>query len=165
MFCVSLIITNIFVGGFISETIGFRYIFVVLAALAGFSALIGIPFLRETYAPVLRARAARQRAFDVEATVLEQPGKELFGTQAQSKVPSSGEVLRSSLTRPIVMLSTNFICFILSLFMALWVVSFIYLIIDLMYALGYTDSCTCCSRRSRPCSRRRMGGDRVSLDW
>lgn len=36
---------------------------------------------------------------------------------------------------------------------------------DPCVALGYMVSCTCCSRRSPSCSRRRMGGDQVSLDW
>ncbi|KAF8577723.1 multidrug resistance protein 4 [Ramaria rubella] len=114
-------------GGFISETIGFRYIFVLLAALAGFCALVGIPFLRETYAPVIRARKAKRLAFDVEATVLEQPGKELFGGAAQPAKPSTKEVLRTNLTRPVVLLTTSFICFILSLYMAL-VYGFLYLL-------------------------------------
>jgi len=75
--------------------------------------------------------------------VLEQPGKELFGPggqdagksggaggQAQAQgmgVKSTKEVLWTNLTRPVVLLSTSFICFILSLFMAL-VYGFLYLL-------------------------------------
>ena len=102
------------------QSIGFRFIFVVLASLAGLCALIGIPFLRETYTPVIRARLAKRLAFDVEATVLEQPGKNLFTAPPPPK-PETKDVLLTSLTRPVVLLSTSFICFILSLFMALYV--------------------------------------------
>ncbi|KAF8517948.1 MFS general substrate transporter [Hysterangium stoloniferum] len=106
-------------GGFISQSIGFRYIFVTLAGLSGLSAAIGIFFFRETYTPVIQERKARRLAFDVEATVLERPGKELFGGRPPPTPPSTKEVLKGSLTRPIILLTRSFICFILSMYMAL----------------------------------------------
>ncbi|KAF8512601.1 multidrug resistance protein 4 [Hysterangium stoloniferum] len=94
--------------GFISQSIGFRYIFVTLAGLAGLSAAVGIPVFRETYAPVIQEAKAKRLAFNVEATVLERKGNDL-----------TKEVLKGSLTRPIILLTRSFICFILSMYMAM----------------------------------------------
>ncbi|EJF56590.1 MFS general substrate transporter [Dichomitus squalens LYAD-421 SS1] len=47
-------------GGFIAQTIGFKYIFIVVAGLCAVAAVVGIPFLRETYHPVIRLRRAKK---------------------------------------------------------------------------------------------------------
>lgn len=98
-------------GGFISETIGYKYVFVVISALAGVGALVGIPFLRETYSPVIRLRLAKKSA-DPEKTARTHPHLE----------QNHGEKLRLmwvNLSRPFVLLTRSFVCFILSLYMAL----------------------------------------------
>jgi hypothetical protein len=99
-------------GGFMVQSIGFKWVFVLLTILAGVGALVGIPFLEETYAPVLKEKLARRRARDEEAS-----GKGVsFEVPAK---PSLGETLRVNLSRPFLLLTRSFICFILSLFMAL----------------------------------------------
>ena len=45
-------------GGFIAQTIGFKYIFIVISATSALASAVGIPFLRETYAPVILSRRA-----------------------------------------------------------------------------------------------------------
>ncbi|KAF9456414.1 multidrug resistance protein 4 [Collybia nuda] len=106
-------------GGFIAQTIGIKWVFIIIAVLCGVSAIIGIPLLRETYAPIIRLRRAK-RSGDPEAL---------------AKIPSvmeSGEsklhYLWINLSRPIIMLTRSFICFILSLYM-----SFLYGIFYLMF--------------------------------
>ncbi|KAF8068729.1 major facilitator superfamily domain-containing protein [Lyophyllum atratum] len=107
-------------GGFIAQTVGIKWVFIVIAILCAVAAAIGIPLLKETYGPVIRLRRA-QRSGDVEALA------------RIAKVADVHEnklaFLWENLTRPIVMLSRSFICFILSLYMA-----FLYGIYYLMFA-------------------------------
>ncbi|KIM90654.1 hypothetical protein PILCRDRAFT_811100 [Piloderma croceum F 1598] len=98
-------------GGFIAETVGIKWVFVVIGVLCGVSALIGIPLLRETYSPVIRLRLAR-KSRDPEKAALQHPT--LVAAQ-QSK----WYILWINLSRPAMMLARSFICFVLSLYMAL----------------------------------------------
>uniref|UniRef100_A0A8H7XYP4 Major facilitator superfamily (MFS) profile domain-containing protein n=1 Tax=Psilocybe cubensis TaxID=181762 RepID=A0A8H7XYP4_PSICU len=99
------------VGGFITQTIGIKWVFIVIAITCGALSLISIPLLRETYAPVIRARKAR-RDGDVEKAARVHP----MLVQAKGNLLS---LLWMNLTRPIELLFRSFICFILSLFMSL----------------------------------------------
>ncbi|TFK38130.1 multidrug resistance protein 4 [Crucibulum laeve] len=107
-------------GGFIAQTIGIKYVFIVIACICGLSAMIGIPLLRETYGPVIRLRRA-QKSADPEAAAKIHPA---LAKAHENKL----HVLWVNLTRPIMMLCTSFICFILSLYMA-----FMYGIFYLMF--------------------------------
>jgi len=98
-------------GGFIAETVGIKWVFVVISVLCGVSALIGIPLLRETYSPVIRLRLV-QKSSDPEKAALQHPT--LVAAQ-QSK----WYILWINLSRPAMMLARSFICFVLSLYMAL----------------------------------------------
>ncbi|RDB30839.1 hypothetical protein Hypma_005829 [Hypsizygus marmoreus] len=107
-------------GGFIAQDVGIKWVFIVIAILCGLSAAVGIPFLRETYAPVIRLRRA----------------KHSNDPEAYAKIPhliaarsNKTQFLWDNLTRPLIMLSRSFICFILSLYMA-----FLYGIYYLMFA-------------------------------
>ena len=98
-------------GGFIAETIGFKYIFVVIGALCAVASALGIPFLRETYHPVIRLRRAKH-AQDPEAAakmhphLIEEHGGKLHR-------------LYVDMTRPFILLTRSIICFLLSAYMAL----------------------------------------------
>jgi len=142
------------IGGFVSETIGFKYIFIILAALAGASAVIGLPFLKETYAPVIQEKIAKQNAKkaeaneDVESTVVAVDSQQNLGgrmsdeSKPQASLsavkvdtvgtsqrvqekgsppaqPNMKEILKTSLTRPVMILTRSFIGLMMSLFMAL----------------------------------------------
>lgn len=98
-------------GGFISETIGFKYIFVVIAALCGLAAALGILFFRETYSPVIRLRLARKAA-DLEKATKRHP-------QLLQNHGSKWHLIWVNLHRPFILLTRSFVCFILSLYMAL----------------------------------------------
>ena len=117
-------------GGYIAQTMGIKYTFITFTGhplpvfifrarldypftrvgLCGVASIIGIPLLKETYAPVIRLRRA-QKSGDLEAL---------------ARIPDIAHVQRDkwkflwdNLTRPFIMLTRSFICFILSLYMAL----------------------------------------------
>jgi len=76
--------------------------------LSGVAAIVGLPFLRETYPPVIRERIARALPDSERARyelILEKKG-------------SFWEILRTSLVRPIIMLTRSLVCFVLSLYLA-----------------------------------------------
>lgn len=98
-------------GGFIAQSIGVRYVFIVISGLCGIAALIGIPLLKETYAPTIRLRIARQSA-DPEKAAAQHP-------TLVAEHGSKWHILWLNLSRPAMMLTHSFICFILSLYMAL----------------------------------------------
>ena len=76
--------------------------------ICGFASLIGLPLLRETYAPVLRMRLAARLADPEKPTPrLQQPHESLLG------------YLWINLKRPVILLFRSSICFMLSLYMAL----------------------------------------------
>ncbi|PPQ86625.1 hypothetical protein CVT25_006809 [Psilocybe cyanescens] len=97
-------------GGFITQSIGVKWVFIVIAITSGVGSVIAIPFLRETYAPILRFRQAN-RDGDAEKAARAHPAL----IQAQGSLLS---IIWISLTRPLEMLFRSFICFILSLYMA-----------------------------------------------
>ena len=98
-------------GGFIAQTIGFKYIFVVIGALCAVAAALGIPFLRETYHPVIRLRRARQSS-DPEAAARAHP-------HLQAEHAGKLHRLYVDMTRPFILLTRSIICFLLSAYMAL----------------------------------------------
>ena len=76
--------------------------------ICGVASLVGITFLKETYAPVIRLRRAARLA-DPEV---------IAGRRPVSR-ESQLHVLWINLTRPLIILTRSLICFMLSLYMAL----------------------------------------------
>jgi len=74
-------------------------------------ALIGIPFLKETYAPVIRLRLAKNAA-DPEEAARQLP-------TVSSRKDSKWRIIWLNLRRPAYLLTHSLICFMLSLYMAL----------------------------------------------
>jgi hypothetical protein len=95
-------------GGYIVESVGVKYVFIVASASCGVAALVCIPFLRETYAPVIRSGLAATSS-DPEK-VIDTP---------VPKSESIWHVLWLNLSRPVLLLTRSFICFILSLYIAM----------------------------------------------
>ena len=54
------------IGGQITEAVGLKWIFIVPGIACGAMGLLGMSFLEETYAPLLRHRLHRNRQGDVE---------------------------------------------------------------------------------------------------
>lgn len=98
-------------GGFIAESVGVLYVFYVIAAISGVAAIIGIPLMKETYAPVIRLRL-----YDMELD----PEKIVEGHPVlTAHHMDKWNYLWANLKRPAILLTRSFICFILSLYMAL----------------------------------------------
>lgn len=98
-------------GGYITQTVGYKYIFVVIGGLSAVSAAVGLPLLRETYAPVIRLRLAKKSS-DPEKTAAAHP-------HLAASHGNKWNVLWANLTRPFVLLTRSLVCFVLSLYMAL----------------------------------------------
>ncbi|QRW24297.1 major facilitator superfamily transporter [Rhizoctonia solani] len=85
-------------GGFITQNVGYPWVFKIISIVAGIATIFGIPLLQETYAPVLKRR---------------------YGYQDSGPSGSLGEVLSENLRRPLRLLMRSMICFSLSLYMAI----------------------------------------------
>ncbi|KAG1753909.1 major facilitator superfamily domain-containing protein [Suillus paluster] len=96
-------------GGFISESVGIQYVFYVVIVICGVAAMLGIPLLRESYAPVIKLRLDKM-ARDPEKTPVGHPVAHHKDKWAH---------LWTDLKRPVILLTRSFICFMLSLYMAL----------------------------------------------
>lgn len=99
------------IGGYLAQSAGPKYVFIFIAGLCGIASLLGIPFLRETYGPVIRMRLARKSS-DSEHTSQLRPASD-----QQSHMTM--QYLWLNMSRPIILLTRSLICFILSLYMAL----------------------------------------------
>ncbi|KZT20801.1 MFS general substrate transporter [Neolentinus lepideus HHB14362 ss-1] len=99
------------IGGYVSQAIGFKYVFVIVAGLGGFASALAIPLLKETYAPIIRLRRDRKSS-DSEKAAARHPHL----TQEHG---SKLRLLWINVSRPFVLLTRSFICFILSAYMAL----------------------------------------------
>ena len=98
-------------GGFIAQTVGIEWVFVVISVMCGVSALIGIPLLKETYAPVIRLRKV-MKSTDPEKAAMQHP-------TLVAAHRSKWYILWINLSRPAMLLTRSLICFVLSLYMAL----------------------------------------------
>lgn len=83
----------------------------IVSAVAGLSLIVGIPVLRETYAPVIIERRTRKRAVDAEAR-----GEKFDKLPAP---PSLKSVFWVTFSRPFLLLTRSITCFMLSLYTAL----------------------------------------------
>ena len=126
------------------QTIGYKYVFIgkwpavysqyeahptqVIAGISGLLAVLSVPFMNETYAPILRVK------YDLASGDPKKVrnARRHLGPQVQL---GRWSFLWINLSRPIILLTHSFICFVLSLYMAL-----IYGIYYLMFA---TFSGTC----------------------
>ncbi|KIM47070.1 hypothetical protein M413DRAFT_268955 [Hebeloma cylindrosporum] len=107
-------------GGFIAQTVGIRWVFIIIAITCGVVSLFGIPLLKETYAPIIQLRLAKKSG-NLEKALKSHPHFQ----EERSKL----HILWLNLARPITILFNSFICFILSLYAA-----FMYGIFYLMFA-------------------------------
>jgi len=97
-------------GGFISETIGYRWVYIIISSLSLPAVIAGLFLTRETYHPVIRARLLRNLGAEEKAQELSVRGYEGL-TQKQ--------VLWLYFSRPIVLLTTNVTLLSLASFMAM----------------------------------------------
>ncbi|KAB2571944.1 Efflux pump FUBT [Lasiodiplodia theobromae] len=99
------------VGGFIGESVGWRWIEGVMAILSGVVWVLGTFAAPETYAPVLLKRRA--------AKLSQMTGMVYLSKAEKDRGPTTlGRVLQTNLLRPWVLLFREPIVFLLSLYMA-----------------------------------------------
>lgn len=98
-------------GGYIAQTVGYKYIFVVIGGLSAVSGAVGLPILRETYAPVIRFRIANASG-DPEKAARAHP-------HLAASHGNAWHLIWVNLSRPFILLTRSFVCFVLSLYMAL----------------------------------------------
>ncbi|KAJ6486473.1 major facilitator superfamily domain-containing protein [Mycena vitilis] len=98
-------------GGFVTEKVGIKYVFIIVAAVGGLASALGIPLLRETYAPLIRLRKAKKAGGDPEKVAASHP-------VLVKEHSSNLHYLWINLSRPAVLLFGSIICFLLSLYMA-----------------------------------------------
>ncbi|KAF2180796.1 major facilitator superfamily transporter [Zopfia rhizophila CBS 207.26] len=108
-------------GGFLAQAAGWRWVFWVLAIVAGVIAVAGLLVLRETHAPTLLARKTKRLQ------------KETGNTQLRSKLasdpPPQGFFFFRSIVRPTKLLVLSPICLLLSIYSA-----FVYAMIYFMFS-------------------------------
>ncbi|KAG8790529.1 hypothetical protein FRC12_011672 [Ceratobasidium sp. 428] len=90
-------------GGFITQSIGYQWVFRIISITSGVIGFFAVIFLRETYSPVLRRK---------------------YGYPELIPSGSLGHVLWVNLIRPLQLLTGSLICFMLSLYMAVLFVTF-----------------------------------------
>ncbi|KAG2128300.1 multidrug resistance protein 4 [Suillus bovinus] len=103
-------------GGFMAESVGVQYVFYVIAAISGAAAILGIPLMRETYAPLISHRL-NTRALNAEKTCVGYPD---LAAHHRDK----WAYLWVNLKRPVILLTHSFICFILSLMYGIYFLLF-----------------------------------------
>ncbi|CAK5274651.1 unnamed protein product [Mycena citricolor] len=96
-------------GGFIAQLVGVQYVYFVLAGVTALAGLIGVPFLKETYGPLVKLRVTPHPT---------DPEKTPQLADGVHSLPKKINFLWTNFSRPLHLLTHSFICFTLSLYMA-----------------------------------------------
>jgi len=96
-------------GGYLSASMGWRWVFWIIAIAAGFFALLCLIFTRETYAPVILARKAKR--------LRKQTGNPDLRSKLDTGLTST-EMLRRAIIRPSKMLLFSPIVVLMSIYMS-----------------------------------------------
>ncbi|KAJ2919803.1 hypothetical protein MD484_g551, partial [Candolleomyces efflorescens] len=99
------------IGGYITQTLGVKWLFLVIGLICSLASVVGLPLLRETYAPVVRWKLAKKSG-DLETA------RELDPSVIAARGGTKSRVLWTNLSRPLVLLTRSFVCFVLSLYQA-----------------------------------------------
>ncbi|KAI1342749.1 MFS general substrate transporter [Xylariaceae sp. FL0016] len=92
-------------GGYLNEAAGWKWVFWTLLIFGGITTTLGLIFMRETYEPVLLARKAKRLRHST--------GDSRYLSQHDLDYTSISKQLRDALVRPMQMLFTSSILFIL----------------------------------------------------
>jgi MFS family permease len=101
------------IGGFMAETVGWKWIFILVSGLSGLASVAGILVYRETYSPVILLRITEKK----------KPTKEMLRENPQLAQTHGDRLnyLFTNLKRPFMLLTRSIVCFMLSAYMALYV--------------------------------------------
>ena len=100
------------IAGFVTQGVGYRWLFVIIGGLCAGASVVGLPVLRETYSPVLRLQFAKAEGTDPEKVAILE--RDLFaGTGGK------WQLIWVNMKRPFILFTRSSICFLLSLYMGL----------------------------------------------
>ncbi|EKD21743.1 uncharacterized protein L3040_004966 [Drepanopeziza brunnea f. sp. 'multigermtubi'] len=97
-------------GGFVTQNTTWRWVFYATTITDGLIQFLGLWFLQETYAPVLLDRKKKQ--------AIKETGNEALHTEYDQPDRTVAKALRTSLSRPFILLGTQIIVQLLALYMA-----------------------------------------------
>ncbi len=113
-------------GGFITERISWRWVFWTVSIADGIVQVLGILFLRETYAPILLARKARR--------LRNASGDQTWHTKWEVPGRTFPKILKLALVRPFILLGTQPIIQVLALYMG-YLYGVVYLVLTTLPGL------------------------------
>ncbi|KAH8828660.1 major facilitator superfamily domain-containing protein [Flagelloscypha sp. PMI_526] len=116
------------IGGYVGMTLEIKWIFILMALISAGAAIVGIPLLKETYAPVLRQRQARVNGN------LEQFFEEHPELAAGRTFKDTVSMIWVNLSRPTILLFQNFTLFMLAMYLAM-LYGLLYLLYSTLYAV------------------------------
>lgn len=150
--------TNPQVGGFVGETVGWRWVAAMIALFSGTLTVVGFLLIPETYASVLLKRRA--------AALTKATGKEYRIKSEAKEKQELGPLFKTALSRPWKLLFREPIVFLLSLYLAI-VYGTLYVssrrFASITYASMTYDRCSLA--RSPSSSNKNAAGRPVSLAW
>ncbi|KAH8804192.1 multidrug resistance protein 4 [Flagelloscypha sp. PMI_526] len=120
------------VAGYVGQSLEIKWIFIIMALVSAGAAVVGIPLLRETYAPILRLRRARLEG-KLDLFFEEHP--ELAAGRTWKDKAS---MIWNNLTRPTLLLFQNLTLFMLASYMAV-LYGLLYLLFSTLYSVFGED--------------------------
>jgi MFS family permease len=109
-------------GGFLSQAKGWRWVFWILAIVSGFTTIMMLLFMPETFAPVLLDRKTKK--------LRKQTGNQMLRSKLDAGL-SPADYIKRGIVRPLRLLIFSPITFIFALYMAV-VYSYLYLLFTSM---------------------------------
>jgi hypothetical protein len=95
-----------------AETVGWKYLFILVAGLSALASVAGILLYRETYAPVVLLRISEGNKTNKEVLENNPNVAQAYGDRLN--------YLLTNLQRPFILLTRSIVCFMLSIYMALY---------------------------------------------
>jgi predicted MFS family arabinose efflux permease len=95
-----------------AETVGWKYLFILVAGLSALASVAGILLYRETYAPVILLRISESNKKSKEVLEDNPNLTQAYGDRLN--------YLLTNLQRPFILLTRSIVCFMLSTYMALY---------------------------------------------
>ncbi|KAH8823177.1 major facilitator superfamily domain-containing protein [Flagelloscypha sp. PMI_526] len=100
------------IGGFVAQSLEIKWIFIIMAIITAAASAFGIPLLRETYAPVLQKRIAKEDG-TLDQFLLDHPELATGGNWS-----AKAQLFWKNLQRPTVLFFQSLVLFMLASYMA-----------------------------------------------
>ncbi|KAH8828658.1 major facilitator superfamily domain-containing protein [Flagelloscypha sp. PMI_526] len=116
------------IAGYVGQSLEIKWIFIIMALISAGAAVIGIPLLRETYAPVLLLRRAKKEG------KLDQFFEEHPEFVAGRTWKDKASIFWINLSRPTILLFQNLTLFMLALYLAV-LYGLLYLLFSTLFSV------------------------------